>query len=181
MNFIIYDLEATCWNGSSMGKQSEIIEIGAIRLNGFGEETGEFNRFVRPVLNPFLSPFCMELTSIEQSDVDRAATFPEVVDEFQEWVGLFVEDDYLLCSWGDFDKKMLLQDCSLHDLEGDWAQQHINLKKQYQLIRGLRKPIGLKKAVEKNGFDFDGIHHRAISDAHNLAKIFVEYLDEWRY
>jgi 3'-5' exoribonuclease 1 len=181
MNFIIFDLEATCWNGSAMGKVSEIIEIGAIRMNGFGEITGEYNRFVKPILNPRLSPYCRELTTIEQYNVDRAKKFDVVIEEFQDWIGHLDGEDYLLCSWGAFDRKMLIQDCILYDLEPEWAEEHIDLKGQYQQIRKLSKPHGLKKAIEKNGFEFEGIHHRAISDALNLSKIFKEYLDEWMY
>lgn len=181
MNFIIFDLEATCWQGHQEDKVSEIIEIGALRLNGYGEETGEYNRFVKPMLHPRLSAFCMELTSIEQRDVDAAKGFEEVIEEFQDWVGVLDGDDYLLCSWGRYDRRMLQQDCRLHGLEGDWAERHINLKEQFQRIHGLRKPWGLKKTIDKEGFDFDGIHHRAISDAINTAKIFRRYIDEWVY
>ncbi len=180
MNFIIFDLEATCWQGRPRSKVQEIIEIGAIRMNRFGELLGEFNRFVRPVLNPNLSAFCQELTSIRQQDVDRAAGFVEVVEDFQDWADVFYED-YLLCSWGTFDKKMLIQDCQLHELEFDWVEPHINLKRQYQEIKRLSRPRGLLKAVESEGFDFTGIHHRAYDDADNLAKLFAKYLDEWRF
>lgn len=158
----------------------EIIEIGAFRLNRYGEILGEFNRFVRPVLNPYLSPFCQELTSIEQQDVDRAEPFPEVVEIFQDWALIF-DEDYLLCSWGAFDKKQLIQDCLLHDLDYNWVEHHINLKKQYQEINRLRRPRGLKKAVNREGFDFTGVHHRAIDDAENLVKVFRNHLDVWRF
>ncbi len=181
MNFIIFDLEATCWNGNPMGKVNEIIEIGAIRLDRFGEVTGEFNRFIKPILNPNLSAFCTELTSITQKQIDKASPFQEVIEEFQEWIGFLDNENYLLCSWGAYDRKMLIQDCTLHDLDGEWAEQHINLKAQYKEINGLKKAIGLKRAVQKNGFEFEGTHHRGIDDAYNLAKIFVEYIDSWKY
>jgi inhibitor of KinA sporulation pathway (predicted exonuclease) len=180
MNFIIFDLEATCWQGRPPSMVQEIIEIGAIRINGYGEVEGSFNKFIRPKLNPNLSAFCQELTTIRQEDVDRAKYFPEVVEEFQDWGELF-DGDYLLCSWGGFDKRMLIKDCQLHHLDHDWVEPHINLKKQYQEIKRLKKPRGLKKSVEMEGFDFIGIHHRGIDDAENLARIFVKFLDEWRY
>ena len=180
MNYIIFDLEATCWQGKPPGYVSETIEIGAIRINSYGETTGEYNRFIKPILNPRLSAFCTELTSIEQEQINRAKTFPDVIEEFQDWCDIY-ETDYLLCSWGAFDKKMLIRDCQLHQLDADWAERHINLKKQYQSIRKMRKPIGLKRAVLKEGFEFTGIHHRGISDAENLAKVFVKFLDEWQH
>lgn len=180
MNFIIYDLEATCWEGKPPNKTQEIIEIGAYSVNGYGEVTGSFNKFIRPVLNPNLSMFCRDLTSIEQEYIDRSNEFPEVIEHFQDWAEIF-DDDYLLCSWGSFDRKMLIQDCELHGMEWEWAEHHLNVKKEYTRMRRLRRPRGLKSAVEKEGFEFTGTHHRAIDDAENLAKVFIKYLDEWQY
>lgn len=181
LNFIIYDLEATCWEGRPPSKIQEIIEIGAVKVNGYGEVLGSFNRFVRPKLNPYLSHFCQELTSIDQVQINRSDRFIDVVESFQDWVGIF-DEDYLLCSWGNFDRKMLIQDCELHDIEPDWVfDHHINLKQQYKEFKRLNRPRGLKRAVEKEGFEFTGIHHRGISDAENLAKIFIKHLDMWVY
>jgi 3'-5' exoribonuclease 1 len=180
LNFIIYDLEATCWEGKPRTMIQEIIEIGAVFVNPYGEIESTFCGFVKPILNPRLSYFCQDLTSIEQEQIDRAPKFPKVIEAFQDWAEIF-DEDYLLCSWGNFDKKMLIQDCKLHDLDHDWAEHHINIKRQYQDIKRLHRPRGLRKAVEKEGFEFEGTHHRGIDDAENLAKIFIKYLDEWVY
>ena len=179
MNYIVFDLEATCWMGRPPGYVQETIEIGAYRLNEYGEITGVYNRFVKPILNPILSAFCRELTSIEQEQIDRAKSFPEVIEEFKDWAGVY-DSEYLLCSWGDFDRKMLIRDCELHKLEWEWADEHINLKAQYKEIKRLKKPRGLHSAVVKEGFEFTGVHHRGIADAENLTKVFNKYLDEWR-
>ena len=180
MNYIIYDLEATCWAGKIRELEQEIIEIGAFMLNHFGEVTGTYNRFVRPFLHPYLSPFCTSLTSITQEDVNRAGKFPEIIEEFQDWAKIY-EEEYLLCSWGSFDRKMLVKDCKLYQLESEWAENHFNIKSQYQEMKKLRRPCGLKSAVIKEGFEFTGIHHRGISDAENLAKIFGKYIDDWQF
>jgi len=158
----------------------EIIEIGAVRLNGYGEVEGTFNSFVRPKINPRLSGFCTELTTIRQEDVDRARRFPAVVEDFQDWAEVY-DEDYLLCAWGEFDKKMLIDDCKLHKLDYDWLDPSINLKNQYREIKGLKEPKGLKSALTAEGFEFIGTHHRGIDDAQNTARIFTKYLDEWRY
>ncbi|KNY30102.1 hypothetical protein [Pseudobacteroides cellulosolvens] len=39
MNYIIFDLEATYWEKEN-GRKSEIIEIGAVKLNDKLEQTG---------------------------------------------------------------------------------------------------------------------------------------------
>ncbi len=159
----------------------EIIEIGAVKLDRFGELEGQFNRFIRPVLNPNLSLFCRQLTSIDQISINRARPFPEVVKDFQDWIEVDDGEEYLLCSWGGFDKRMLVQDCQLHRLESDWALPHLNLKQQYHQIKRLKTYKGLKKVVELEGFEFTGVYHRGISDAQNLAKVFLKHLDEWQF
>lgn len=180
MNFIIYDLEATCWLGRPPGYVQEVIEIGAVKMNGYGEITDKFCRFIRPVVNPILSSFCRELTSITQEQVNRASKFESVIEDFQDWIDIF-EENYLLCSWGNFDRVALERDCERNDMDWDWLSEHINVKQQYHEIKRLSSPRGLRKAVEKEGFDFTGTPHRGISDAENLAKVFGKYLDEWRF
>lgn len=180
MNYIVFDLEATCWEGAPPNQVREIIEIGAIKLNAFGEPLGSFNQFIRPVVNPILSPYCKELTGIEQNQVQRAAKFTRVIDLFFEWSDLF-EEPYLLLSWGKMDVTLLQNDCALHEVDADWLQTYIDMKSQYKSIRKLRKPIGLKKALTREGFEFDGQHHRAIDDATNTVKLFLKYFDEWQF
>jgi inhibitor of KinA sporulation pathway (predicted exonuclease) len=83
MQYIIADLEATCWKGHSDPSAMEIIEIGSVRLaSSAGPVDGEFSRFVRPVVSLVLSAFCTDLTSIRQSDVDGADDFKAGFREF---------------------------------------------------------------------------------------------------
>ncbi|MEI6409429.1 MAG: 3'-5' exonuclease [Bacteroidota bacterium] len=178
MNYIIYDLEATCWENPPPGYVQETIEIGAFRVNHFGEVRGKFNRFIRPVVHPTLSPFCRDLTTITQEDVNRAKTFPEVVEEFQDWAYMD-EEEYVLCSWGNFDRRMLAEDCRLHRIDSDWTQHHANLKELYRIQKRMKNGIGLRKAMDKEGILFTGTHHRGISDAENLTKLFLKYLGNW--
>ncbi len=181
MNYIIYDLEATCWDDGSTDKEMEIIEIGAYRVNDFGEVRGKFSRFVRPVLNPTLSEFCLGLTGIRQVEVNRADTFPTVIEEFKQWAHVDDHDeDYVLCSWGGFDRKMFIKDCNLHRLESEWATQHINLKEQYSKLGRLHRGLGLQAALKREGMQFVGQPHRAISDAENTVAIFLKHFGIWR-
>jgi 3'-5' exoribonuclease 1 len=179
VNFIIYDLEATCWLGRPPHGVNEVIEIGAYKVNELGEDLGVFSRFIKPTVNPLLSDFCKKLTSIKQDDVDRAKNFIGVIQDFQDWIDM--DEDYLLCSWGKFDIQLLKNDCMLHKLETDWLDHNLNVKGQYHDIKGEHKLTGLKNTLKNEGLEFTGIHHRAISDAENLGKIFIKYIDEWKY
>lgn len=182
MTYIVFDLEATCWEGQSSAAVQEIIEIGALKINSFGEHIGTFNAFVRPVLHPNLSVFCKQLTTIDQISINRANLFPIVVEDFQEWAGVFDNEEPMFCSWGSFDKNMLIQDLTLHQLDVEWiSESHLNLRRQYHDMRKWHTYKGLKKVVEFEGFEFTGTYHRAISDAENLAKIFVKHIDAWQH
>ena len=66
MNYIIVDLEATCWQGKRLG-QNETIEIGAVLVNEHKEIVSEFEQFIKPLNHPILSAFCTELTSFTSS------------------------------------------------------------------------------------------------------------------
>ena len=147
-------------------------------MNRYGEVTKEFSKFVRPEVNPYLSGFCKNLTSIRQEDVDSAQIFPRVVDQFLEWVDIYNGEFYLL-SWGVDDLKLLQQNCQLYKLDEDWLDNYSDLKKAYKRLKRISNSSGLKSTVKKEGFEFTGQHHRAISDAENLAKIFIKYIEEW--
>ncbi len=178
MNFIIYDLEATCWMGRPPYGVQEIIEVGAVKLNMYGDYLSSFNRFVQPMVNPKLSRFCKRLTSIRQEDVNRASLFDQVAHDFIEWID---SDDYLLCSWGEQDIKFLQNDCKLHKIDTDWLAHHADLKEQYYKSYGLKNPVSLSKALDMEGYEFEGVPHRAISDAQNLVRVFRSQIDIWVY
>lgn len=177
MNYIVLDLEATCWEAKSQKQQNEIIEIGALKLDSSGEVVSEFSEFVCPTLNPQLSDFCKGLTTIQQSDVYAASTFDVVIKRFQSWIDL--DEPFVLCSWGFYDKRQFEKDCDLHKLDKGWLQNHISLKHQYAEITNLRKPVGMNAALRREGFELDGTHHRGIDDARNIEKIFYAYFDFW--
>ncbi len=180
MQFIIFDLEATCWQGRPPGTTQETIEIGAFKINPYGEAESYFHRFVQPILHPQLSLYCKQLTQIDQSDINRARGFSEVMEDFCDWIGVY-DEEYLLASWGGFDQRQLQRDCALHRQEDDWLEPYIDLKRQYARLRNLNRPKGLKSVVQLEGLEFTGQHHRALDDAENLVKIFRKYLDVWQY
>jgi len=109
MNYIILDLEATCWESKNKRDQNEIIEIGALKIDSDGYIVSEFCEFIKPILNPDLSDFCIELTTIEQADIDASDTYNVVIERFKEWIG--PEEPYVLCSWGFYDKRQFEKDC----------------------------------------------------------------------
>ena len=147
----------------------EIIEIGAVRLNAesFGLED-LFSSFVRPVIEPTLSEFCTQLTSIRQAAVGQAKPFKEVFEEFLSWIGT---EPFTLCSWGAYDLNQFKRDCLRHNITFPASfNNHINLKQEFAILKGIR-PCGMKKALQLLGIGLEGQHHRAIYDARNIARM----------
>ncbi|MGB5982651.1 MAG: 3'-5' exonuclease [Nonlabens sp.] len=179
MNYIIFDLEATCWDGWDKS-QNETIEIGAVLINEKKEIISEFSRFVKPLNHPILSEFCKELTTIDQNDVDSADYFQNVISEFKNWVKKG-NQDYILCSWGYYDRKQFESDCDIYGIDKQWIEKHISLKHQYGKFKKLKRSIGMKNALISENIPMTGTHHRGIDDARNIAKIFVKYFDQWDF
>lgn len=179
MKYIIVDLEATCWENKNPANKNEIIEIGAVCINVKGEIESEFSEFVKPFLNPVLSEFCTKLTSITQENVNEAAQFKEVIGRFRNWIN--TNEDFMLCSWGFYDKSQFKSDCELHQLETDWLKNHISLKHQYAEIKNLKRPTGMAGALKMEKIELEGMHHRGIDDARNIAKIFKRHIEKWKY
>lgn len=178
MNYIILDLEATCWSPEHMQYPQEIIEIGACNVNSFMEVTKTFSRIVRPVFNPSLSLYCQQLTGIKQEDVDKSKSFDVVIEQFIEWCDLN-EESISIYTWGAKDYQFIQNDCMSHKIEMDWLYAHVDLKSQFAKIKELPKPIGLEKALLAEGIEFEGSRHRALPDAINLSKLFIRYFEEW--
>ena len=169
MNYVVVDVEATCWQNTHAPQRSEIIEIGAVYLeSSTGPAAREFERFVRPFVVPQLSDFCQSLTSITQADVDRADTFWTVFHEFIDWIG---PEPFVLCSWGGYDLKQLRVDCARFGLPLPTAfERHINLKKQFSRIYDVPRR-GMAAALRHARLPLEGRHHRGIDDARNIAKL----------
>ncbi|WP_336784060.1 3'-5' exonuclease [Paenibacillus illinoisensis] len=185
MNYIVFDLEATCGKEIPDG-ESEIIEIGAVKLNDKLEVVDEFQSFIRPVLHPQITYFCEDLTSITQADVDGAPVFEDVYLDFIRWckeVAPFSQytDDFWLCSWGYYDKKMLKTDCNRWGVPHNEFTNHISVKHQHGSMIGIKRGVGMTSALEKLGIALEGTHHRGIDDARNIAKIFVNIFPNLKF
>ncbi|WP_196884958.1 3'-5' exonuclease [Aureivirga sp. CE67] len=177
MKYIVFDLEATCWEKAN-GRKHEVIEIGAVMVNEEKEIVSEFVQFVRPGNQPILSDFCTELTSITQKDVENAPFFTEAIENFKKWIGTETED-YVLCSWGFFDRNQLEAESKQKGLNYDWVQKHISIKHQYTDVSSAKRHMGMKGALAREKFSLEGTHHRGIDDARNITKIFLKYFDQW--
>lgn len=174
---VIVDVEATCCDEGTISRdEMEIIEIGAVAIDSTsGDEMGLFQEFIQPVRHPLLTCFCMNLTSIQQSDVATAPSFPEVISRLRKWLA-GLGTDYSFCSWGDYDRRQFEQDCAYHRIPFPFAEPHRNLKLELSTAIGSKKKLGLGDALRRLGLDFHGTPHRGIDDARNIARIYQSLL-----
>lgn len=177
MNYIILDLESTCWENDRT-RQNEIIEIGAVKVSSDLQMVDEFQTFIKPMMHPRLSNFCTKLTSITQEHVDHAPSFLQALKSFQDWIG---QEEYWLCSWGFYDKSQLKKDCELHRTQTAWLKKHISIKHQHGKMIGIEKGVGMERALKMLNIPLDGTHHRGIDDARNIAKIFIRIFDNLKF
>lgn len=178
--YLIIDLEATCCDRGTVPRQEmEIIEIGAVMLNGnTWEIDSEFQQFIQPVRNPQLTPFCTNLTSIQQQDIETAPKFIEAIANLKEWTSSFPNN--IFCSWGNYDKSQFIQDCKYHHLPYPFSAEHINIKEEFSKYLGVSKRFGMAQALEYLGMELKGTHHRGIDDARNIAAIYRYMLTQKR-
>lgn len=169
--FLVVDLESTCCDDDSIPtSQMEMIEIGAVFFCGESlKPVDEFNVFIKPVRHPKLTEFCTNLTSITQADVDSAPNLKQAIAEFNTWLSQY--EDYLFCSWGDYDKSQFIQDCDYHDEPYPISAPYINLKKQFSRAQKVRKYQGMAGALRLAGMQLEGTHHRGIDDARSIGKL----------
>lgn len=87
---LLLDTEYTSWEGcietgwdASANQYKELVQLAALRVDvDTLNILDEYNRFVRPQINPRLSEYFRELTGISQAQVDDADCFAKVFGSF---------------------------------------------------------------------------------------------------
>ena len=166
---IVIDLESTCCDDNKLIpiEDRETIEIGAVVICPcLGEVVDEFVSFVRPVKNKELTQFCTDFTSITQSDVDSAHTFPEVwINQFIPWL----KGVKSFCSWGRYDLEQFKRDRERNNLP-PYFERHCDASR----LAGKNKRLVMKRL----GVSLNGRQHRGLNDAKNVAWILIKLLEK---
>lgn len=164
--FVVFDLETTGLNSSpSTGNMDRIIEIGAYKISG-GEIKECFNTFVNPQRK--LSNEIINLTGIDQSMVDGAPTYEQVMPDFFK----FINGCYLVGhNAANFDYKFIDYYCS--------QCGYMPERKIFDTLFFSQSVLHLSNYKLNTVADHFGItfnHHRAADDALVTAKIFIELI-----
>jgi inhibitor of KinA sporulation pathway (predicted exonuclease) len=169
MEVVIVDVESTCWRRDPPpGEQSEIIEIGVCLLN---TETLEISNKRSLLVKPSrskVSPFCTELTTLTQKQVDLGMTFEKACGILEL---TFKTKSRLWASWGNYDQRMFTVQCQSFGVPYPFSEQHVNLKQRFAELAGLPKQVGMAGALKQAHLPLEGTHHRGDDDAYNIARL----------
>lgn len=151
---------------------SEIIEIGAVKMNEDYQVTERFDQFVRPVYNTIIYDIT-KLTGITQADVAEAPVLAEALAAFAGWIG---EGPVRIYSWSDTDRRQLEKECSLKAIEiPRQFRRWMDFQRVYTRLMGLskRSRLSLANAMGSVEQAFEGAAHRAVDDAENSASLLT--------
>ncbi|WP_180954138.1 exonuclease domain-containing protein [Bacillus sp. M6-12] len=166
MNYIIVDVERNSFNYAT-DKPSEIVEIGAVKINDDGNIIDTFSTLVKPSCP--LSKFTIKLTHITEEMISEAPAFEEAYKKFVQFLG----DSYVFVSWGKEDYRFFQSDCQLFGQDLFQPDRLLDIQEVYMygVLKAFSTP-SLSSALEYLDIEENEHSHRALSDAESTAKIF---------
>ena len=167
MNYVILDLE---WNSayskSAQRFVNEIIEFGAVKLDGDFQPTDEFSMLITPKIGKKLSGRVKELTHLTNEDLADGADFLSVAKAFTEFVG-----DSVLMTWGTSDVHALIDNYLYYtgSRRVPFITRYCDLQEYCERAIGKfdeGNQIGLGRFAELIGIEYsEEEQHRAAADA----------------
>ncbi len=178
MNYIMLDLE---WNQTYQQKalavqkrigahlHGEVIQIGAVKLDGEMNIIGSFSVIVKPTFFCRIHRHVRDLTHISQAMLDRGVPLPEAAESFRRFCG----KDFVLLTWGPDDVPMFRENLSAHNIKSAWLDCDYDLQKIYSRQRdgGAKKQRSLEFAMEALGIPQNLPPHDALNDAYFTALV----------
>jgi len=173
---LVVDVEATCWRGPRPpGELNEIIEIGVCLLDPVtGDRSRKRSILVRPQRSS-VSPFCTELTTLTQADVDTGIDFAAACELLREE---YQSPQRVWASYGAYDRNQFRSQCETFEVPYPFSAEHINVKATLAKVGVLPRPVGMAGALRHLGLALEGTHHRGDDDAWNIAAILSHMLLE---
>ncbi len=160
--------------------KDEVIEIGAVRLDGSYARQDTFQCYVRPEFGK-IQKHITRLTSITQDTVKDSAVFEQAFPRFIDWIG---EGETRIYSWSLSDIKQLCEECRQkeHDFDVSWLKSRwVDLQQEFDDRLGLHNSLALKHALGAMDHRFEGTQHTALADAVNTSAILALMQDDAKF
>ncbi len=179
MDYIVIDLE---WNNAGFRNKVsqkdylrmpfEIIEIGAVKLDGNLVEKDRFFAKVKPQLYPKISRHVSMVTKLGQNSLSEGRAFTDVMAEFEEFIS---PGPAVFCSWSISDPEVLLSNLRYYELVRTLPFLSLDVQHLYSLLM----EDGQKSMQRALDFALASLDlpatlpfHTALSDAVYAADIF---------
>ncbi|SVD30168.1 uncharacterized protein METZ01_LOCUS383022 [marine metagenome] len=174
---VVFDLEFTSWPGSNERNWSlpnedrEIIQIGAVKIETTGDmrEVDSFQILVRPLKNPILSDYIVNLTEITQEKVEKEGIlFPLALSRFINFIGEHPID--ILSNGGD--EEVIEENCQIHNIPFlSIFKKSTDLKIYFSEVLGIsRKNCTSGMLPELFGLNNHEKQHDALGDARSISQ-----------
>ena len=168
---IFFDFEMNCLENFN---DVEIISIGAVKTDIYGNINSKFYELIKPKSISKLTSKCIEITSLNQNDIDNANNFETVFEKFSIWCG---NKKKLFIYWGGNDIKVLKNDITRNNSNLEILQIILknNLDFQEILCKDLleiENALSLKNALSKYNIEFLGNQHDSLFDSINLSILY---------
>ncbi|XP_017592256.1 PREDICTED: 3'-5' exoribonuclease 1 isoform X2 [Corvus brachyrhynchos] len=153
----VVDFEATCEEGNPPEFVHEIIEFPVVLVN---------------------------TRTLEIDIVDKADTFPQVLQNVVEWMRqreLGTKYSYSMLTDGSWDmSKFLNIQCRISRIKyPSFAKKWINIRKSYgNFYKVPRNQTKLTIMLENLGMNYDGRPHSGLDDSKNIARIAIRMLQD---
>lgn len=174
MNHIVIDLEMNKIERQYHGENklsSELIEIGAVKMNEQFEVLDTYQTYVLPEFGS-MDERIIELTGITDEKLAGAPGFAEAMDDFTAWIGKAKTQYY---SWSMSDLRQFQTETAFKEYKGKiirkMERNWNDFQEEYSRLLGIEKKIKLKQAVASADYEFTGAEHTALADAVNTAEI----------
>jgi len=185
MNYIVIDLEFNQSFDFRKGAKApsnplmplEIIQIGAVKLDGQRNFVDRFGTTVRPKLYRGLNPFVAKVTGLSKDTLRNSPSFAQAYRGLLKFIG---NKRATLCFWGNDDMRELLRNILYYELgTRSIPLKYINVQSLASLHLDLpaKQQIALSTVVSTLEIEADLPFHNAPNDAFYTALIFQQIYD----
>lgn len=172
--FLILDFEANCIENGTLPCQ-EIIEFPVKVLNAQTLNVEYiFHSYVQPEVVPSITDFCTNLTGITQDMVNNQYKFPEVLQNFHNFLvtNNILQSRWIFVTCGDWDLKTCLRNEAQYKKLpiNNYFNAWINIKFLIPKFKG-----GMMELLSLFSIPHSGKHHSGIDDVTNITEC-LKYL-----
>jgi len=177
---ICLDLEYTCWENSIQDDwpdpqcPAEILQVGMAVFDLIqGQCLNNFSAYVRPVLNPRMSDYCVNLLQISQNIIDDSPALPQVINKISSFLSDYGDDSTLVCAFGS-DCKRFTDDATRHHRESPFRPfASLNLQQEAAKVMGMADKLPEREHIKQH-FQLppSANRHDALDDALDVKVLF---------